>query len=360
MEKISFAVATCLFLPCVTHAVQDVHQNEQLTNEVVNEQQIQKEKERKQQERTNRLQAEINAIKSEYSNAELLAALSLEEKESNSGLHGTLGTGFEIEGDRRTDNFHGGKVKFNIAQGNFRHDSLPGWEFGFYSGREQFYTGSVEHGNFTANDPYMNSIQEVYANRTYNLDRGAIGWGIKLGGESADDRTVPEGKIFGSYNLTDAIDFHGYAMYHVEIKQDRGDFYYYELEPGFGFKLTEDTGAWMNFRYQVGNWRPNSGRKETELEWIIKPGIWHRINNELTLSLWGEFGQFNKEDTNTNDKIWKESYQKYGISANYLLTKTWTIFGEVSYKRVLYTDYDGGNRFDGYLPLIAAGVNYSF
>ncbi|WP_421197543.1 OmpG porin family protein [Aeromonas enteropelogenes] len=300
------------------------------------------------------LAAKIESLKSTYSDAELLTLLDLPKKDEGK-FHGTLGSNVEVERVIRDDNVSEGKVKYTLMQGNFRHDNLPGWDFGFYSAREELFTGNLKHADYNRG---VNSIQEVYVNRSYSHDRGTVGWGVKLAGESLDQRTTPEAKIFGSYQLTDNFDIHGYAMYHVEYKRGTGEFPYWEIEPGFGYKISDNSGAWLNFRYQSGEWNPKTGAAETEVEWIIKPGIWYSFG-KLSASLWGEFGSFEKERNFDSAHLWTENYSKLGISASYPLSNSWNVFGEVSYKKI---DFENEQRvsFDGNIPVVILGVNYSF
>ncbi|MEF1184921.1 OmpG porin family protein, partial [Vibrio sinaloensis] len=158
-----------------------------------------------QAEKDAKLAAAVEQLKSEYSNAELLTALSVPQQEE-SKFHGTLGSNVEVERLIRDDGVNEGKVKYTIAQGSFRHDDLPGWDFGFYSGREELFTGNLKHADYNRG---VNSIQEIYVNRSYNHEKGNIGWGLKLAGESIDQRTTPGGKVFGSYQLTDRLGMHG-------------------------------------------------------------------------------------------------------------------------------------------------------
>lgn len=297
----------------------------------------------------------VEQLKSEYSTAELLTALNVPEQEE-SKFHGTLGSNVEVERLIRDDGVNEGKVKYTIAQGSFRHDDLPGWDFGFYSGREELFTGNLKHADYNRG---VNSIQEIYVNRSYNHEKGNIGWGVKLAGESIDQRTTPGGKVFGSYQLTDRLGMHGYALYHVEYKRGTGEFPYWEIEPGFGYKISENTGAWLNLRYQEGQWKAKDGYSETETEWIIKPGIWHNFG-KLSASLWGEFGSFEKTVDATGAHAWTEDYSKLGVSANYPLSKSWRMFGEASYKKIDFTSGPQRDEFDGYIPLFILGVNYSF
>ncbi len=301
------------------------------------------------------LAVKIEKLKDDYSNAELLAALNLQQ-EKESKFHGTLGTNIEVERIVRDDGVNEGKLKYTLIQGNFRHDDLPGWDFGFYSGREELFNGNLKHAKY---DRGVNSIQEIFVNRSYGFENGNIGWGLKLAGESIDKRTTPEVKVFGSYQLTENLDVHGYGLYHVEYKRGAGEFPYWEVEPGFGYKISDNSGAWLNFRYQVGEWNAKDGYSETETEWIIKPGIWYSWG-KLSASLWGEFGSFEKERNSDSAHLWTEDYSKLGISANYPLSKSWRAFGEISYKKIDFKNGPERKGFDGYIPLFIAGVNYSF
>jgi hypothetical protein len=295
----------------------------------------------------------IQGIEQGLSKAELLTAVNVPKEKGR--FHGTLGTNVEVEQVRRDDGLNEGKVKYTFAQGSFRHDDLPGWDFGFYSGREYLYNGDLFSATY---DRGTNAIQELFVNRNYGFERGNIGWGVALKSESIDERTTPEGKVFGSYQITDRFDFHGYAMYNIEFKQNRGNFNYWEIEPGFGYKIADNSGAWLNFRLQQGEWVPKQGAKELETEWIIKPGVWYSWG-KLSASLWGEFGKFEKEASATSAHLWTETYSKVGISANYPIAKNWRVFGETSYK---WQDFKDGNdeEFGGYIPVFIAGINYSF
>lgn len=301
------------------------------------------------------LAAKVEQLKADYSTAELLTALDV-PKQEEAKFHGTLGTNVEVERVIRDDGVNEGKVKYTLLQGNFRHDDLPGWDFGFYSGREELFNGNLKHAKY---DRGVNAIQEIFINRSYGHDKGHIGWGVKLAGESIDKRTTPEAKVFGSYQLTNNLEMHGYALYHVEYKRDAGEFPYWEVEPGFGYKISDNSGAWLNFRYQVGEWNAKDGYAETETEWIIKPGIWYSWG-KLSASLWGEFGSFEKERNSDSAHLWTEDYSKVGISANYPLSKSWRMFGEASYKKLDLESGPERDAFDGYIPLFILGVNYSF
>ena len=310
--------------------------------------------------RKQELANQISALKAQYSDEEVLAALgtfeSQETSETKSGFHGTLGTAIEIEEVRRGDGIKEGKIKYTLAQGSFRHDSLPGWDFGFYSGREELYNGNLKHAQY---DRGVNSIQEIYVNRSYGIENGSVGWGLKLAGESIDKRTTPGAKVFGSYNLTSRFEIHGYALYHVEYKRGTGEFPYWEIEPGIGYKISDNSGAWLNLRLQEGQWKAKNGYSETEKEWIIKPGIWYSWG-KLSASLWGEIGKFEKERDSDGAHLWTEDYVKIGVSSNYALTDNWRVFGEVSNKKIDFENGPQRNKFDGYIPLFIAGVNYSF
>ena len=302
----------------------------------------------------------VNALESQVSTADLLTAVNPPPKKEGR-LHGTLSSKIEIEQWRYDDQGkdegmrNGGKVKYVLAEGNFRHDDLPGWDFGFHSSREDIFEGEPLDQDYQMN----NSILEIYANRNYNKDWGNIGWGVKLGSESADDRWMPEVKGFGSYKITDKLDVHGYALYHIEHKRGQGDFNYFEIEPGFGYQIADNMGAWLNFRYQHGTWVPNSNSdKEVETEVIVKPGVWYGFG-KLSASLWGEFGKFEKENDRTGAHLWKEDYWKLGVSANYPLSKQFRLVGELSYKSVEFEN-TANTKFDGYLPFGMIGINYSF
>ena len=305
------------------------------------------------EERT--LAQKIEQLQSEYSNAELLTALNA-PKNDTSKFHGTLGSNIEVERVIRDDGVNEGKLKYTLAQGNFRHDELLGWDFGFYSAREEQFSGNFKHASYNRG---VNSIQEIYVNRSYNYNQGNVGWGLKLAGESIDQRTTPEAKVFGSYQLSHNLEMHGYALYHIEYKRGTGEFPYWEIEPGLGYTIADNSGVWLNFRYQVGKWNAKDGYAETEKEWIIKPGIWYRWD-KLSASLWGEFGLFKKERNSDSAHLWTEDYSKIGISANYPLSKHWRIFGEVSYKKLDLESGPQHDTFDGYIPLFILGVNYSF
>ncbi|WP_028022189.1 OmpG porin family protein [Enterovibrio calviensis] len=302
-----------------------------------------------------KLAAQVEELKSEYSNAELLSALNVPQPEP-SKFHGSFGTNVEVERIIRDDGVNEGKVKYTIAQGGFRHDDLPGWDFGFYSGREELFNGNLKHATYNRG---VNSIQEIYVNRSYSHEKGNIGWGLKLAGESIDKRTTPGAKVFGSYQLTDRLGMHGYALYHVEYKRGTGEFPYWEIEPGFGYRINDNTGAWLNFRLQEGQWNAKDGYSETETEWIIKPGIWHNFG-KLSASIWGEFGAFEKNVDATGAHAWTEEYSKLGVSANYPLSDNWRVFGEASYKKIDFASGAQREQFDGYIPLVILGLNYSF
>lgn len=303
----------------------------------------------------NQSKGQLVAVKEEVSTAELLTVTNQQEKEEGR-LHGTIGSNIEIERVVNDRGVNEGKVKYTLAQGNFRHDDLPGWDFGFYSGREDLFTGNLKHADYNRG---VNAIQEIYVNKAYGLERGSVGWGLKLASESIDKRTTPGGKVFGSYQLTDNLEVHGYGLYHVEYKRDQGEFPYWELEPGLGYKISDNSGAWLNFRYQVGEWKGKDGTRQTETEYIIKPGIWYSWG-KLSASLWGEFGSFEKENDITGQHEWTEDYSKLGISANYPIAKNWRVFTEVSYKKIDYKEGAQKSEFEGYIPLFIAGINYSF
>ncbi|WP_422526719.1 OmpG porin family protein [Serratia fonticola] len=307
------------------------------------------------EKRNEELAIKVEELKSQYSKAELLALLDTPEPKIGN-FHGVLGAGVEIERLRRDDGVNEGKVKYTLAQGNFYHDDLPGWNYGFYSGREDLFNGNLMHAKY---DRGVNAIQEVYVNRSYGMSKGSIGWGLKLASESIDKRTTPEAKVFGSYQLTDNLDFHGYALYHVEYKRNTGNFPYWEVEPGFGYRFSETSGAWLNLRYQVGQWRPKEGYNETETEWIIKPGVWF-TQGKLSYSFWGEFGLFEKERDKDSSHLWTEDYAKLGVSGNYEFIKNWRVFGEASYKKIKFESGADKYKFDGYIPLFILGVNYQF
>lgn len=305
--------------------------------------------------RDNKLKAQIEALKREYSIAELMSALG-EKPEADSSFHGSLGSNIEVEHIEREDGVTEGKVKITLAQGNFRHDDLPGWDVGFYSGREELYSGPLTHADYNRG---VNSINEIYANRAYNTDDGYYGWGVKLAQESLDKRTMPEVKIFGGYNISDNLTFNGYGLYQIQYKRNTGDFSYWEIEPGLAYKLSERSGIWLNFRYQEGLWSPKAGDQENETEWFIKPGVFYNWG-ELSASLWGEFGEFKKDNNTNGNKIWREKYAKYGLSTNLKLNRNWSLFGEFSYKNISFDNYGDNRRFGGYIPLLIMGVNYNF
>lgn len=304
------------------------------------------------------LKSKLAALEGEYSKAELLAALNAEPRE-DSKLHGTIGTNIEIEewsgSNSRGESWEGGKVKYSLANGNFRHEDLPGVDFGFYMAREFNYGGSL----FSADYDGVNDITEIYLNKSYGIENGNIGWGVKYAQESADKRSTPEGKVFGSYQINDWLDVHGYGLYHVEIKQNLGNFDYWEVEPGLGFKIADNMGAWINFRYQQGIWdAKGNADKEVETETIIKPGMWYSFG-KLGTALFAEIGSFEKENDRTGSRLHSEDYVKIGASANYPLTQNWRIFGEFSYKTV-DIEYGDGATGDNTLPFGLIGVNYSF
>lgn len=303
------------------------------------------------------LKSKLAALEGEYSKAELLTALNAEPRE-DSKLHGTIGTNIEIEewsgSNSRGESWEGGKVKYSLANGNFRHEDLPGVDFGFYMAREFNYGGSL----FSADYDGVNDITEIYLNKSYGIENGNIGWGVKYAQESADKRSTPEGKVFGSYQINEWLDVHGYGLYHVEIKQNLGNFDYWEVEPGLGFKIADNMGAWINFRYQQGTWDEKGATHENvETETIIKPGMWYSFG-KLGTALFAEIGSFENEIGATGQKH-KEDYVKVGASANYPLSKNWRIFGEVSYKTV-DIEYEDGATGDNTLPFGLIGVNYSF
>lgn len=278
------------------------------------------------------------------------------EKEGT--LHGSVGTKIESEHFSRSDNVNEGKVKFTFGEVNLRHDNLPGWDFGGYSGREELFSGSLLSAEY---DRGVNSIQEIYLNRSYSIEGGNLGWGLKLAGESIDKRVKPEVKVFGSYNLNKVVEVHGYALYHVQFKKQTGHFDYYELEPGFGFKIADNMGAWLNFRYQTGTWNPKTGfaNNEKEAEVIIKPGMWYGFNDKLSGFVFAEIGKFKKKNVATGAHLWKDDYVKLGGGMGYNITKNMRIFGEVSYKD---SDIKDGNHksLKGKLPFGMLGMNYSF
>lgn len=317
-------------------------------------------KSNKVESRQQALMGEISALKEQYSEHEVLSALGTfepqEEASVTSKLHGTLGSAIEIEIVRRDDGIKEGKLKFTLIQGNFRYDDLPGWDFGFYSGREELFNGNLKHAQY---DRGVNAIQEIYTNRSYSIGKGSLGWGVKLAGESIDKRTTPGAKIFGSYPLTDRLEVHGYALYHVEYKRGTGEFPYWEVEPGLGYKFSDNSGAWLNFRIQQGQWKAKDGYSETEMEMIIKPGVWYNMG-KLSASLWAEIGNFEKEKDSDGSHLWTEEYIKMGVSANYPITNNWRVFGEVSYKDIDFENGPQHDPFDGYIPLMIAGINYSF
>ncbi|MFH5070368.1 OmpG porin family protein [Enterobacter cloacae complex sp. 2024EL-00215] len=311
--------------------------------------------EKRKDDKNEKLATKIQELRSQYSTAELLSALDMPEQDAGV-FHGMLGTGVEFEQTKRGDGVNEGKIKYTLIQGNFRHDTLPGWDFGFYSGREELYNGELTHATY---DRGVNAIQEIYVNRSYGLSRGSLGWGVKLASESIDERTTPEAKLFGTYQISPDVEFHGYGLYHVEYKRGTGEFPYWEIEPGFGFKFTDTSGAWLNFRYQVGQWRPKSGDGEIEKEWIIKPGIWFN-SGKLSYSFWGEFGSFVKTRDSNSAHLWTEDYAKLGVSGNYEISKSWRLFSEASYKKLKYQSGENRERFNGYIPLFIIGVNYTF
>jgi hypothetical protein len=318
------------------------------------------------------LKAKLMALEGEYSKAELLTALNAERKAQEGKFHGTIGTNVEVEewsGSRSNgDSWEGGKVKYSLANGNFRHDDLPGYDFGFYMAREFIYNGTL----FSANHEDQNDITEIYVNKSYGIKNGNIGWGLKYAQESIDHRSVPGAKVFGSYQINDWLDVHGYGLYQVEMKRKEGhtlddgsvvgramgNFNYWEIEPGLGFKIADNMGAWINFRYQQGTWEEKGvSHENVETETIIKPGMWYSFG-KLGTALFAEIGSFENELGATGNKH-KEDYVKVGASANYPLSKNWRVFGEVSYKTV-DIEYDNGDTGDNTLPFGLIGVNYSF
>ena len=283
----------------------------------------------------------------------------LAEDGTASKFHGSIGTNIEIEQWTGTDvngsDIDGGKVKYSLANGNFRHDALPGVDFGFYMAREFNHDESL----FKANYQSVNDITEIYLNKNYGIENGNVGWGVKYAQESADKRSTPEAKVFGSYNINDFLEVHGYAMYHVELKLNSGKFNYWEIEPGLGFKIADNMGAWINFRLQQGTWIPNSGAdKELETETIIKPGFWYSFG-DLGTAVFAEIGTFEIVNDRTGANLWNEDYIKIGASANYPIAKDFRIFGELSYKTVDLEDGQG-NKGDKALPFGVVGINYSF
>ncbi|MDN3685233.1 OmpG porin family protein [Vibrio sinaloensis] len=251
------------------------------------------------------LKSKLTALEGEYSKAELLTALNAEPKE-DSKLHGTIGTNIEIEewsgSNSRGESWEGGKVKYSLANGNFRHEDLPGVDFGFYMAREFNYNGSL----FSADYDGVNDITEIYLNKSYGIENGNIGWGVKYAQESADKRSTPEAKVFGSYQINDWLDIHGYGLYHVEIKQNLGNFDYWEVEPGLGFKIADNMGAWLNFRYQQGTWDEKGvSENNVETETIIKPGMWYSFG-KLGTALFAEIGAFENEIGATGKKSTKK------------------------------------------------------
>ncbi|MEZ9060383.1 OmpG porin family protein [Vibrio pelagius] len=305
---------------------------------------------------TPELKSKVQALSDEFSKAEILTAIGYEKPE-NSKLHGSLGTNLEVERFNRDDGISEGKLKYTLAQGNFSHEDLPGWGFGFYSAREELFSGNLKHADYNRG---VNAIQEVWINKSNGFDGGSWGWQFAMKGESIDKRTTPEGKVFGNYQLTDRLDIHGYAMYHVEYKRGAGEFRFWEIEPGFGYKIADNMGAWINFRYQEGEWHDKSaGHVNSEAEWIIKPGIW-RSFGDFSASIWGEFGGFEKTRESDGATEWTEDYAKVGVSANYPLTKHWRLFGEVSYKTIDFNKKGINPRMDGDTSVGIIGVNYSF
>ncbi len=293
------------------------------------------------------------------SEAELLGLTNKAEK-SRQKFHGTLGSNVEIEHLSRGDGIEEGKVKVTYMQGNFRHDGLPGWDFGFYAGREELYSGKLLEADYNRG---VNAIEEVYVNKNFKInDKFNVGLGGKLASESIDKRLTPEIKAFTSYQITDKLDFHGYGLFHTEFKRDIGKFHYWEMEPGFGYKLADNMGMWLNFRYQEGYWHPSDdlAYKEDEQEMIIKPGAWYNWD-KFSASVWAEIGWFEKNNSDLDIHAWSEDYVKVGLSGNYRLTDSWRLFGQASYK---FTDYTAGadkdTTFDGETWGVVVGLDYSF
>jgi OMPG-porin 1 family len=254
------------------------------------------------------------------------------------GWHGSVSWGLEYErwscesGCATSE--AGGKTKVTLLNLSLR--PVDGLSFGAYLGRE------FSHDSNNAD----NIITEVWV--TKNLPNNIWVGGV-IANESGDNRLDVGIKAGGSVQLSDTVDLHGYAFVKHRFKGKPGgaEGNYFEIEPGLGFKFSDQMGAWINFRYQGWDW----DTLDDEREWIVKPGVYYNPGGNLSGSLWAEIGKFEKKAVE-----YTEEYVKLGVSLDYKLSDTSKLSGSVSHK--WRTDKDGiaGTEKERVYPFI--GVNY--
>jgi OMPG-porin 1 family len=258
--------------------------------------------------------------------------------QDKTGWNGSVSWGIEYEEWSCTEGCatdeRGGKTKVTLLNLSLR--PVEGLSFGAYLGRE-FPNNSADADNI---------ITEVWV--TKSLPNNFWVGGV-IANESGDNRLDVGIKAGGSYQITDTVDIHGYAFVKHRFKGKPGgaEGDYFEIEPGFGFKFSDQAGAWLNFRYQGWDW----DTLDDEREWIVKPGVYYNPGGNLSGSLWAEIGKFEKEAVQ-----YTEEYVKIGVSADYKLSDRAKLSGSISNKWRTDTDGLAATEKKRLYPFI--GVNY--
>lgn len=281
--------------------------------------------------------------------------------EDRGGLHGNVAMQIEIDDIHRyRHQDSSGKFKFGNIQAFLRHDELPNWYFGFWSGREDNYKGDFFYENYTGS----NNINEFFIGHIFDTYHGQVGTEFLMGSESGPRRWKNRIKIWQNLRLTDRFSITGYE--HIEYQPRNSDpyngdldQYIFEAEPSFQYRIGMDWGLYFRTFYNRNTVKRLTFPNINEYEYKLYGGVYKNWGTLLT-SFYAGVGRNKKSLASGDDPVlYDAKYKMIGTTFTYPFYGGFNVYGEL---RARFIDESGndvveGNSWNSYSLV---GVSYNF
>lgn len=260
--------------------------------------------------------------------------------------------------------------------GYFSHSDYPGWFGGFYAAHEINYRQGYESvglNEFRNNIvDGANSVQEIYFGKTYFGDFGELSAELMLGTESQRDGLKYRPKVSGRYEFANGLSLQGYGMVLIQnydgpsqsVAADR-EFLETEFQPGIGYKINEDMGAFVNFRMRNRTQQRALYGDLKEKEQTFEVGLWKNFG-ELQTSVRVRSGTFemwdtlSNQDNTRNNTIRSDKVYRLVGSISMPLTSKLRALVDVGYLWESYDVVRPGAVSELTAPIVALGLRYEF
>lgn len=281
-------------------------------------------------------------------------------------VSGFISSKIELEELRGT--WNGGKIKFVLSEGSIKNSKYDNFSFFYHVAKEQYYTKSLFKGKGRGS---QNTIVELVPRYQNSFANGAGNYAFEFiyTSESGDNRDAFGLKPSVNYRINENWALNYYMLVKKEYKGNFNDYEFFEMEPGFSYKINDNMGTGLNYFMKWGRVDNDDVKdvKVTETEFYFKPYIYFNIPEyQFGFSVWGEIGPFNKRVKDYDTEILKEKYEEYnskfGISFNKKINEDFTMIGEVSFKDIEITKEtkDGKEKNKAYIPFYMLGMQYHF